>query len=41
MIARIFRPAKTAMQSGKGKSRQWVLQYEPSAPKQSDPLMGY
>ncbi|MEO0546149.1 MAG: ETC complex I subunit [Pseudomonadota bacterium] len=41
MIARIFRPAKTAMQSGKGKSRQWVLQYEPSTPKQSDPLMGY
>ncbi|MEM1038611.1 MAG: ETC complex I subunit [Pseudomonadota bacterium] len=41
MIARIFRPAKTAMQSGKGKSRQWVLQYEPSTPKQADPLMGY
>jgi len=41
MTARIFRPAKTAMQSGKGKSSQWVLQFEPTTPKRAEPLMGY
>ncbi len=41
MPVRIFRPAKTAMQSGKGNAKAWVLEYEPSAPKQADPLMGW
>lgn len=41
MAARIFRPAPNAMQSGKGKSRQWVLVFEPSAPREIEPLMGY
>lgn len=41
MQARIFRPAKTAMQSGKGNSKAWVLEYEPAAPKLADPLMGW
>jgi len=41
MIARIYRPARNAMQSGKGKSSQWVLIYEPDAPRTIDPLMGY
>jgi hypothetical protein len=41
MNARIFSPAKTAMQSGKAKTGYWVLEYEPEKPKKIDPLMGY
>jgi hypothetical protein len=41
MIARIYRPAKTAMQSGKAKTNRWLLEYEPEAPRQADPLMGW
>jgi hypothetical protein len=41
MLARIFRPAKTAMQSGKAKTHLWVLEFEPAAARQSDPLMGW
>ena len=42
MQARIFRPAKTAMQSGPaGKAAAWVLEYEPQAPKRPDHLMGW
>lgn len=41
MTARIYRPARNAMQSGKGKSKQWVLVHEPAAPREIDPLMGY
>ena len=41
MTARIYRPARNAMQSGKGKTKNWVLVYEPSAPRDIEPLMGY
>lgn len=41
MVARIYSPAKTAMQSGKAKTGFWVLQYEPSEAKMIEPLMGY
>ena len=41
MLARIFRPAKTAMQSGKAKTHEWVLEFEPSSARRSDPLMGW
>jgi len=41
MTARIYKPAKTAMQSGLGKSKDWVLDYEPEAPRQVEPLMGW
>lgn len=41
MLARIFRPSKTAMQSGKAKASDWVLEFEPSAARRSDPLMGW
>ncbi|HUC61643.1 MAG TPA: ETC complex I subunit [Alphaproteobacteria bacterium] len=37
---RIYRPAKTAMQSGWGNTRQWVLEYEPGR-EWHDPLMGW
>lgn len=38
---RIFKPAKTAMQSGRGKTHQWVLEFEPGARRVADPLMGW
>jgi ETC complex I subunit conserved region. len=41
MTARIYRPSRNAMQSGKGKSKQWVLVHEPTSPRSIDPLMGY
>ena len=41
MVARIYRPAKTAMQSGKGKTVFWGIEHEPAAPKKVEPLMGY
>jgi hypothetical protein len=40
-VARIYQPAKTAMQSGKGKTRHWVLEYEKPAPMTPDALMGW
>ena len=41
MTARIYRPARNAMQSGKGKSKSWVLVHELAESKDIDPLMGY
>ncbi len=41
MTARIYKPAKTAMQSGTAKTRSWVLDYEPAEPKEVEPLMGW
>ena len=38
--ARIYQPAKTAMQSGRAKTRYWLFEYDPS-PKVIDPLMGW
>lgn len=41
MPARIFRPARTAMQSGQAKTHEWMLQFEPEEPRSVEPLMGY
>ena len=41
MVARIYRPTKTAMQSGQANTRLWCLDYEPEQPRQSEPLMGW
>src|SRR5262245_18243114 len=41
MTARIFSPARTAMQSGKAKIGNVMLEYEPEKPRKIDPLMGY
>jgi predicted Fe-Mo cluster-binding NifX family protein len=41
MLARIYRPAKTAMQSGKAKSKDWALEFEPESARAPDPLMGW
>ena len=41
MIVRIYKPAKTAMQSGLAQTREWVLEPEPQSAKTVDPLMGW
>ena len=41
MTARIYSPTKNAMQSGKGKTGYWLLEFESEKPKKIDPLMGY
>ena len=41
MSARIFSPAKTAMQSGPARTGSWVLEFEPEAARKIEPLMGY
>ncbi len=41
MRARIYQPSKTAMQSGKNKTKAWLLEYAPNSAKKVDPLMGY
>jgi len=39
--ARIYRPTKSAMQSGRAQARKWILEYEPATPRRPDPLMGW
>ncbi|MCX8997600.1 ETC complex I subunit [Rhizobiaceae bacterium BDR2-2] len=41
MSAKIYRPAKTAMQSGKAKTHRWVLEFDQSVPRKVDPVFGY
>jgi len=41
MAARIYRPAKTATQSGSAKTKAWVLEYDPQEPRRIEPLMGW
>ena len=41
MQARIYQPAKTAMQSGRGKADVWVLEFVSGVKRSSDPLMGW
>jgi len=41
MFARIYRPMKTATQSGVGKTRQWVLEFAPECKASLYPLTGW
>jgi ETC complex I subunit conserved region len=41
MLAKIYRPAPNAMQSGKAKSEEWLLEFESETPRTVDPLMGW
>ena len=41
MLARIYKPARTAMQSGNAAAEKWLLEYEPEVRPTADPLMGY
>ena len=40
-LARIYRPSKTAMQSGRAQTHKWLLEYEPATRRTPDPLMGW
>ena len=40
MTARIYVPARNAMQSGQAKDK-WLLEYEPDTARQIEPLMGW
>lgn len=41
MLARIYRPAKTAMQSGTANAQQWVLEFEAGHALKPEALMGW
>ncbi len=41
MDVRIYRPARTAMQSGEANTKDWIIEFEPTAPRSIDPLMGW
>ncbi|MBT3812515.1 MAG: ETC complex I subunit [Gammaproteobacteria bacterium] len=41
MEARIYQPAKNALQSGQANTRRWIVEYEPEQAKQNDALMGW
>ena len=41
MAAIIYQRPKNAMQSGKARTDEWVLEFEPSEARKADPLMGW
>jgi hypothetical protein len=41
MQARIYQHPKNAMQSGKARTDQWILEFAPAEAKKADPLMGW
>ncbi len=41
MAARIYKRAKSAMQSGEAGTKMWVLDFEPEDAVEIDPLMGW
>lgn len=41
MRAKIYQPARTAMQSGTAKTSTWVLEFAAAATREVDPLMGW
>ncbi len=41
MLARIYQPAKNAMQSGRRNAKGWVLDFDAAEARKVDPLMGW
>lgn len=41
MSAHIYQIPKNAMQSGRARTRLWVLEYDPAEAKKPDPLTGW
>lgn len=41
MKVRIYRPSKTAMQSGRGKAKVWLIEPELESARVPEPLMGW
>lgn len=41
MKVRIYQRPKNAMQSGRARTGQWVLEFDPATSKRADPLTGW
>ncbi len=41
MAARIYQRERNAMQSGKARATEWILEFESARPKRPDPLTGW
>jgi hypothetical protein len=41
LTAKIYRPAKSAMSSGRAKTHLWTLEYKPLIKNTPEPLMGW
>lgn len=41
MSARIYKPARTAMQSGSAKTKRWLLEFDQARAREVEPLMGW
>ena len=41
MVARILKPARNTMQSGRANGRKWILEFAPEDERLRDPLMGW
>ncbi|MBU6475280.1 MAG: ETC complex I subunit [Alphaproteobacteria bacterium] len=41
MKAKIYKPVKNTMQSGRANTAEWVLEYELATPRRPEPLMGW
>src|SRR3712207_8419740 len=41
MTARIYKEFKNAMQSGRGRTKLWRLEFEQDKPREIEPLMGW
>jgi hypothetical protein len=41
MAARIYQKSKNALQSGKARTGEWVLEFESGSPRRPDPLTGW
>ena len=41
MTVKIYKPSKTAMQSGRGKTKQWLAEYISETDNKKDSLMGW
>tara|TARA_B100000131_G_C17805429_1_gene487373 strand:+ start:206 stop:511 length:306 start_codon:yes stop_codon:yes gene_type:complete len=41
MVFKIYKPSKTSMQSGRGKTKKWIVEFVPDENFEKDPLMGW
>ena len=41
MSARIYKPSKSATQSGLARTKQWLLEFDQDKPREIEPLMGW
>ena len=41
MTARIYKPTKSATQSGSARTKAWLLEFSPAEKREIDPLMGW